>query len=144
MAMAMAVPSRLWLGGVVSARRDLTLIMAVVGMVRRAARHLAFLVCVDGLASYVTAFTRAFRTPVRTGKAGVSVFLVGRRLGHQLMDRSQKASHWPDSPSYNARRWQRASAPSPPQRIPLCFRRWKKRRSFRSKVRRIEPRHLVS
>jgi transposase-like protein len=70
MAMARAVPSRLGLGGVVSARRDLTLIMAVVGMVRRAARHLAFLVCVDGLASYVTAFTRAFRTPVRTGKAG--------------------------------------------------------------------------
>src|SRR3954466_1882655 len=38
MAMAMAVPSRLWLGGVVSARRDLALIMAVVGMVRRAAK----------------------------------------------------------------------------------------------------------
>src|SRR3954465_84837 len=36
MAMAMAVPSRLWLGGVVSARRDLALIMAVVGMVRGA------------------------------------------------------------------------------------------------------------
>jgi transposase-like protein len=37
MAMAMAVPSRLWLGGAVSQRRDLSLIMAVVGMVRRAA-----------------------------------------------------------------------------------------------------------
>src|SRR3954467_8173202 len=35
MAMAMALPSRLWLGGVVNARRDLTLIMTVVGMVRR-------------------------------------------------------------------------------------------------------------
>src|SRR3954447_21848896 len=46
MAMAMAVPSRLWLGGVVSARRDLTLIMTVVGMVRRAAKSLKFLVCV--------------------------------------------------------------------------------------------------
>jgi transposase-like protein len=70
MAMAIAVPSRLWLGGVVSARRDLTLITAVVGMVRRAAQSMAFLVCVDGLASYVTAFTRVFRDPVRTGKAG--------------------------------------------------------------------------
>ena len=68
--MAMAVPSRLWLGGVVSARRDLTLIMAVVGMVRRAAKGLSFLVCVDGLASYVTAFTRVFRDPVRTGRRG--------------------------------------------------------------------------
>src|SRR3954453_21406433 len=44
MAMAMAVPSRLWLGGVVSARRDLALITAVVGMVRRAAKGMAFLV----------------------------------------------------------------------------------------------------
>src|SRR3954452_24230762 len=70
MAMAMAVPSRLWLGGAVSARRDLILITTVVPMVRRAARSLAFLVCVDGLASYVTAFARVFRDPVRTGCAG--------------------------------------------------------------------------
>jgi len=70
MAMAMAVPSRLWLGGVISPRRDLTLILAVVRMVRSAARSLAILVCVDGLASYVTAFARAFRDPMRTGRAG--------------------------------------------------------------------------
>src|SRR3954470_14590502 len=70
MAMAMAVPSRLWLGGVISEHRDLSLITAVVQMVRRAAKTMAFLVCVDGLASYVTAFTRVFRDPVRTGKAG--------------------------------------------------------------------------
>jgi transposase-like protein len=70
MALAMAVPSRLWLGGVVSARRDLSLITTVVQMVRRAAKGLAFLVCVDGLASYVTAFVRVFRDPVRTGRAG--------------------------------------------------------------------------
>src|SRR5512142_2423823 len=70
MAMAMAVPSRLGLGGVLSPRRDLTLIMTVVRMVRRAARSRALLVCVDGLASYVTAFARVFRDPVRTGRAG--------------------------------------------------------------------------
>jgi transposase-like protein len=70
MALAMAVPSRLWLGGVISARRDLILITAVVKMVRRAAKTLAFLVCVDGLASSVTAFTRVSGDPVRTGKAG--------------------------------------------------------------------------
>jgi transposase-like protein len=70
MAMAMAVPSRLWLGGAVSRRRDLALITAVVAMVRRAAKGMAFLVCVDGLASYVTAFVRVFRDPVRTGKRG--------------------------------------------------------------------------
>jgi hypothetical protein len=39
-------------------------------MVRCAARGLNLLVCVDGLASYVTAFTRVFRDPERTGKRG--------------------------------------------------------------------------
>jgi transposase-like protein len=70
MAMAMAVPSRLWLGGMISPKRDLMLIMAVVRMVRAAARSPAILVCVDGLASYVTAFTRVFRAPERTGRRG--------------------------------------------------------------------------
>jgi hypothetical protein len=70
MAMAMAVPSRLWRGGVISPRRDLTLIPAVVRMAPRAARGPAMLACVDGLASYVTAFARVFRDPVRTGRAG--------------------------------------------------------------------------
>lgn len=70
MAMAMAVPSRLRLGGVISPKRDLALITAVVRMVRSAARSPAILVCVDGLASYVTAFTRVFRDPQRTGRRG--------------------------------------------------------------------------
>src|SRR3954454_10948363 len=88
MAMAMAVPSRLWLGGVISEHRDLSLITAVVQMVRRAAKATAFLVCVDGLASYVTAFTRAFRNPVRTGQAGrprlvaIPGLLLGRVIKH--------------------------------------------------------------
>jgi transposase-like protein len=59
-----------WLGGVVSERRDLALIMAVVGMVRRSAKCLSLLACVDGLASYVTAFTRVLRDPVQTGRRG--------------------------------------------------------------------------
>lgn len=70
MAMAMAVPSRLWLGGVISRRRDLALITAVVAMVRRAAKSMTFLVGVDGLASDVTAFVRVSRDPVRTGRRG--------------------------------------------------------------------------
>src|SRR5262249_27678403 len=41
MAMALAVPSRLWLGGVVSRRRDGELIAAVVGIVRSCASSLA-------------------------------------------------------------------------------------------------------
>jgi len=70
LAMAMAVPSRLWLGGVVSAKRDLVLIRSLIAMVRTWAASLAILVCVDGLASYVTAFVQAFRQPQRTGRRG--------------------------------------------------------------------------
>src|SRR5205085_2807490 len=51
--MALAVPSRLWLGGVVSPKRDLPLILAVVRLVAASARSFAILVCVDGLSSYV-------------------------------------------------------------------------------------------
>jgi hypothetical protein len=70
MAMALAVPSRLWLGGILSAQRDLPLITTLVQMVRSCARTLAILVCVDGLASYVTAILRVFRHPVYTGRRG--------------------------------------------------------------------------
>src|SRR5437763_12291250 len=69
-AMAMAAPSRLWLGGVISPQRDTALITALVQQVRACAASLAILVCVDGLASYVTAFLRVFREPVRTGRRG--------------------------------------------------------------------------
>jgi transposase-like protein len=48
LAMAMAVPSRLWLGGVVSEHRDRPLISRLVAMVRSCASHLDILVCVDG------------------------------------------------------------------------------------------------
>jgi hypothetical protein len=48
MAMAMAVPSRLWLGGVLSPHRDLVLIPTLVQLVRSCGRSLAILVCVDG------------------------------------------------------------------------------------------------
>jgi transposase-like protein len=96
MAMAMAVPSRLRLGGVVSRRRDLGLILAVVGMVRRAAKSPSLLVCDDGLASYVTAFSRVSRDPVRTGRRGrprleaIPGLLLGQvikhRRGRRLVD----------------------------------------------------------
>ena len=70
LALALAVPSRLWLGGTISPHRDLVLITALVQQVRACARCLDLLVCVDGLASYVTAFLRVFRTPVYTGRRG--------------------------------------------------------------------------
>jgi hypothetical protein len=70
MALARAVPARLWLGGRISPQRDLMLITGLVEQLRACARRLALLVCVDGLASYVTAFLRVFRTPVYTGRRG--------------------------------------------------------------------------
>jgi hypothetical protein len=70
LAMALAVPSRLWLEGLISPQRDLALITALVQIVRSCARSLAILVCVDGLASYITAVLRVFRQPVRRAAGG--------------------------------------------------------------------------
>lgn len=70
MALALAVPTRLWLGGVISGSRDLHLITRLVRRVRACAATPGILVCVDGLASYVTAFLNVFRQPVYTGRRG--------------------------------------------------------------------------
>jgi hypothetical protein len=65
------VPARLWLGGVVSPQRDRRLITALVLRIRACVTTLAILVCVDGLASYVTAFRRVFRHKIlRPGRPG--------------------------------------------------------------------------
>jgi transposase-like protein len=64
MALAMAVPTRLWLGGVVSRKRDLDLIQSLVDKVRAIAFCRPLLLAADGLASYVTAFRMAFRSKV--------------------------------------------------------------------------------
>jgi transposase-like protein len=70
MAVAMAVPYRLWLGGF-SPIRDLPLIQRLVNMVRLAwIPGKTLLIGVDGLASYPTAFWRAFRAKVLTGRPG--------------------------------------------------------------------------
>jgi transposase-like protein len=77
MALALAVPARLWLGGAISPQRDLGLITGLVQQIRACARSLDLLVCVDGLASYVTAFRRVFRTPVYTGRRGRPRLVLG-------------------------------------------------------------------
>jgi transposase-like protein len=77
MAMAMAVPCRLWLAGVVSPVRNLDLIQRLVDMVRLAwLSGMVLLICVDGLSSYVTAFWVAFREKVPTGKRGRPPYLL--------------------------------------------------------------------
>jgi transposase-like protein len=69
MAMAIQVASRLWLGGVVSARRDKQLIWRLVYMVRLQALQRRLLLLSDGLASYVSAWKKAFVNVIR-GKQG--------------------------------------------------------------------------
>jgi transposase-like protein len=64
MALAMAVRTRLWVGGVVSRKRDLDLIRALADKLRTIALCRPLLLAVDGLASYVTAFRLAFRSKV--------------------------------------------------------------------------------
>jgi len=70
MAMAMMVPTRLWLGGVVSAKRDKQLIRALAGKIRAVALCRPLLLAVDGLVSYIDAFQKAFRTALAQGQVG--------------------------------------------------------------------------
>lgn len=71
MAMALMVPTRLWLGGVVSAKRDKALIQQLGEQIRAIALCLPLLLAVDGLASYVSVFQSVFRSPLpRFGQAG--------------------------------------------------------------------------
>lgn len=95
LAMAIMVPTRLWLGGVISHRRDQALIQNLVDQVRAVALCRPLLVAVDGLVSYVGAFQRAFRSPLpRWGQPGrcqlrpwtevAIVQVVKQRLGGQL------------------------------------------------------------
>lgn len=95
MALALAVPTRLWLGGEVSETRNLRLITALITRVRACAAVTTVLICVDGLMSYVTAVRAVFRQPVHTGRPGrprlvaeAGVLLgqvIKRRVQHQLV-----------------------------------------------------------
>jgi transposase-like protein len=69
-AMALAVASRLWLGGAVSIHRDRLLIRALLARVRACGPAAAVLLCTDGLRSYATEARRVFRVPQRTGRRG--------------------------------------------------------------------------
>ena len=70
MALAMMVKTRLWLGGEVSAQRDMTLIRRLIERVRRCAARRPLLICTDGLVSYIRAIRETFRDPIHTGKGG--------------------------------------------------------------------------
>ena len=72
MALAIWVPTRLWMGGVVSPKRDLELIQSLADKVRQMALCRPLVLAVDGLASYVSAFRDTFRSkfPRQAGETG--------------------------------------------------------------------------
>lgn len=72
MALAIWVQPRLWIGGVVSSKRDLNLIQALVDKIKQMALCRPLLLAVDGLVSYVSAFQNAFRSklPRANGETG--------------------------------------------------------------------------
>jgi transposase-like protein/IS1 family transposase len=70
MALAMMVKTRVWLGGEVSAQRDMPLIRRLIERVRRCAAHRPLLFCTDGLSPYIRAIRETLRDPVRAGPGG--------------------------------------------------------------------------
>jgi transposase-like protein len=70
MAMAIQVPTRLWLGGVLSLHRDKHLMRALMQRVRNCALCRPLLLSVDGCAAYIDAIRKGFRTALRTGNVG--------------------------------------------------------------------------
>jgi hypothetical protein len=70
MALATMVKTRVWLGGEVSAPRDLPLIRRLSARVRRGAARRPLLVCTDGVVSSIRAIRATLRAPVHTGQGG--------------------------------------------------------------------------
>lgn len=70
MALAIQVQTRLWLGGVLGAARDMDLISTLIQQVRQCALCRALLFCVDGCVAYVGAIQHVFREPIGSGKRG--------------------------------------------------------------------------
>lgn len=70
LAMAIMVSTRLWLGGVVSRKRDERLIHSLMQIIRQCALARPLLICVDGFIAYVRAIQQVFRTPLPSGRRG--------------------------------------------------------------------------
>lgn len=70
LAMAICSTTRLWLGGVVSPKRDKHLARKIAQKVKSCCHLGSVLVITDGWTAYREAFLRAFRSPLRLGKRG--------------------------------------------------------------------------
>jgi hypothetical protein len=70
LASALSVGSRLWLGGVLQARRDRSLIRTLLERVLACGAFQDLLLCTDGLSSYPKQASSVFSEPLLTGKPG--------------------------------------------------------------------------
>lgn len=105
MGLAMMVPTRLWLAGVVSAARDRALADRLMGQVRACAQRVcALLVCTDGWAAYPGSIRRAFREKVKTtagrGRACLQVWpelhigiVIKHTVGHHVTHITRQMAH---------------------------------------------------
>ncbi len=69
-ALAIQVPTRLWLGGVVGEQRDESLLLQLITQVRASALCRPLLFCVDGWRAYLPAIQAGFREAIPTGRRG--------------------------------------------------------------------------
>lgn len=70
LAMAIAVPTRLWLGAQIGASRGAELLGALAGQIRACCSLGPLLLVTDGVSTYAKVFKRAFRDALRTGRVG--------------------------------------------------------------------------
>lgn len=94
LAMAMMVSTRLWLGGAVSAKRNLALIDELVAQIRSLALCRPLLLAVDGLKSYVTAFQKAFRSPLQDGRLGRPKLIAWQEIHIVQVVKQRTAGHF--------------------------------------------------
>jgi len=70
MALALCIPTRLWLGGVLAPSRDHTMLRKLASQVKKCAKWAPILLITDGFRGYVRIWQQAFRDPQHTGKRG--------------------------------------------------------------------------
>ncbi len=93
MAMAMSIPTRLWLGGRVSLHRNRALISSLCQLIARCCMVAPLLVAVDGLAAYVEATVAALRLKQpRDGQRGRPSLVErpGLLIGQVVKQRAQR------------------------------------------------------
>jgi len=93
-AMALAVPTRLWLGGVLSASRDTGLVRALMALVHLCAKPGPLLIAVDGFRAYLRAIRTTFRWAVRVHRRGRPRLLAWADLVIGQVVKQQQKRRW--------------------------------------------------